>query len=527
MSNLPPPPPRALPPPSGPPAAAWPAPHPIHRAPEAIGRPGRVPDSALGGRPTAPTRRRTLALVALVVVLLAGGLASAYNRRQGPGWAARWDPRVEPLARFVEQHRGLTFTHPVRVEFVPEQQFLDEMRRTDTPATPQPAGDATKDDPELPLWQATGLVSASFTQQQSSSDAASGVLGAYDPATHAIRVRGDQLTASVKVTLVHELTHAVQDQHFALGTLQMRPETNSADAAMLGLIEGDAVSVENEYVAQLSDADRAALDDREGTVADAPELDRVPGALLASIQMPYALGPSFVDTVDNLGGRGARDRLFAEPPEADVELMFPDLYLRGFTPVEVEPPTLVAGETALDNGGFSDDVGAFSWALILASRLDVHRVAEVVEHWGGDRYAVFRRGLSVCARLVVAGADGAGTTGFFGALTEWAAAGPAGAATVLRTGSSVTMTACDDGLPAPAPSERFDAVLGLLAVRSDVVAPGPDPQDSSTDLAARACLGDAVVKELTNDELQDLGALSDGRVGEVRAAAAATCGVSF
>jgi len=128
---------------------------------------------------------------------------------------------------------------------------------------------------------------------------------------------------------------------------------------------------------------------------------------------------------------------------------------------------------------------------------------------------------------VVAGVDDAGTTAFFAALTEWAAAGPAGAATVVRTGPSVSMTTCDDGLPAPPPSERFDAVLGLLAVRSDVVAPGPDPGDTSKDVAARTCLGDAVVEALTDEELQDPSTLSDDRVAAVRAGAAATCGVPF
>ena len=40
--------------------------------------------------------------------------------------------------------------------------------------------------------------------------------------------------------VVHELTHALQDQHFAVGKLQDAVETNAADAALLGVLEGAA-----------------------------------------------------------------------------------------------------------------------------------------------------------------------------------------------------------------------------------------------------------------------------------------------
>ena len=46
--------------------------------------------------------------------------------------------------------------------------------------------------------------------------------------------------------LAHELTHVLQDQHFDLNKLRTDAAAG-ADLAVLSLIEGDAVSIENEY----------------------------------------------------------------------------------------------------------------------------------------------------------------------------------------------------------------------------------------------------------------------------------------
>lgn len=52
---------------------------------------------------------------------------------------------------------------------------------------------------------------------------------------------------------MHELTHALQDQHFEL---TYRWHEVHAGSALLTLIEGDAESVANAYLASLSDAEQ-------------------------------------------------------------------------------------------------------------------------------------------------------------------------------------------------------------------------------------------------------------------------------
>ena len=59
----------------------------------------------------------------------------------------------------------------------------------------------------------------------------SDTLAFYDPRTQDVYVRGTDTTApATRVTLAHELTHALQDQHFDLRALQRRPRRSTATA---------------------------------------------------------------------------------------------------------------------------------------------------------------------------------------------------------------------------------------------------------------------------------------------------------
>ena len=70
---------------------------------------------------------------------------------------------------------------------------------------------------------------------------------------------GTDLTdVDVRVTLVHELTHALQDQHFDLTKLDDAVETSGEDFALTALVEGDATSVEDDYLFSLPQAEQDA-----------------------------------------------------------------------------------------------------------------------------------------------------------------------------------------------------------------------------------------------------------------------------
>ena len=72
-----------------------------------------------------------------------------------------------------------------------------------------------------------------FTAWMSVSDG--GTLAFYDPIDERVRVRGTELSVGLEVTLVHELTHALQDQHFDVERLyDDDPSTAAQSAALCG-----------------------------------------------------------------------------------------------------------------------------------------------------------------------------------------------------------------------------------------------------------------------------------------------------
>ena len=86
-------------------------------------------------------------------------------------------------------------------------------------------------------------------------------------------MRGTDLDdVDVRVTLVHELTHALQDQHFDLTKLDRGVETSGEDFALTALVEGDATSVEDDYLFSLPDDEQDAYfaEEPDDTVDSAP-----------------------------------------------------------------------------------------------------------------------------------------------------------------------------------------------------------------------------------------------------------------
>src|ERR1044072_2136979 len=89
-----------------------------------------------------------------------------------------------------------------------------------------------------------------------------GRLASYSFEDERIRVRGTKLTPAVRSTLVHELTHALQDQHFDLGTrmeLLSRQDDGTAAQAFDAVVEGDAARIEHAWASGLSKKKSAAL----------------------------------------------------------------------------------------------------------------------------------------------------------------------------------------------------------------------------------------------------------------------------
>jgi hypothetical protein len=364
---------------------------------------------------------------------------------------------VEPIAREVEKLRGLDFEHAVPVDFLSEAAFKKHIAVDRDKLTAGDKRDLRRAQSQL---RSIGLLGDGVDLIDSiSSLRTSGALAQYDPSTKRATVRGKKLDAATKVTLAHELTHALQDQHFNLTKLQRAANRAHSSAALTALVEGDAVRIQQLYAAQLSSAERDEYERSLKSGADEARPQGVPDSLVVFIQSPYQLGPPMLAVVEAIKGEQAIDGLFRDPPRPDSAFLNPSTVVDGSKVAKVAQPALTADE---QREGKPDVFGSFALFLMLAARSDPVAALAIADDWAGDAMVTFKRGDTTCIRATFAGRTADATSAMSEALRQWAASGPPGAASVQNDGSRPTLTTCDPGSASVAAAH--DGSLAALTV---------------------------------------------------------------
>src|SRR5581483_8506237 len=261
----------------------------------------------------------------------------------------------------------------------------------------------------------------------------------------------------------HELTHALQDQHFDISR-QGSYRSDDRTAAFEAVVEGDAVRMEDAYVESLTKSDQDAYDAEQaaGDAAYDAGIKDVPDWLSATTDFPYSVGESFTKAVAAAGGRAAVDRALRTPPPAVAEIMQPARYLQGARPRAVPAPAAPAGDRVVKR----NDLGALKWLLLLAERVpaaDALRAA--------DACLAYEDAGRLCVKADFEGAAPGGDDVMAAALTGWARAMPraSGAAVTHRAGV-VELVSCDPGAAAFAGSSvrgsHVDEAMKLLTDRA-------------------------------------------------------------
>jgi hypothetical protein len=435
-------------------------------------------------------------LAALVVVAVGAGIVAVKVSSGGSGHPDTWDPRVADLVSFAEDHRGLTYEHPVPIDFLTPQEYSDRAR--------QDAGDLTDEDRKgietfAGELKALGLLSGNpdlFAAQNDIQD--SGTLAYYDPDTERISIRGTEMTPGLRVTLVHELTHVLQDQAFDVGSSRMDDfETSQETAAFRALVEGDATRIEDEYLDTLSDAEREEADQALGLAPDDTSLDEVPVALQAIDYSPYAIGPPAVALLAARGGNAAVDDALRDPPTTDLELLDPRALDAHTGAVEVDEPALPEGVAESTDSG---DFGALTWYLVMAERIDPAAALDAVDGWAGDAYVAYEDHGVTCMSIAFAGTDEAATATMRQALEQWATAMPGGVASVSSDGDDLLVRSCDPGDAATTSDRSLDAIQ-LPAIRLEGAVEAVDQGGLDLDTAFE--YGDCLAHTITFAQLQE------------------------
>lgn len=448
-------------------------------------------------------RRVALALTVLAAFagLAATGAVLDRNHDTGPDHPSTWDERVVPYVEIAERLRGLEFKHPVHVDFLAAKEFDKQVTSDDSDLTDEDREDMAdiKD-----LMRSLDLVPADLDLLEAANTmGSSGVIGLYSFDDDRVRINGTKLTPAVKSTLVHELTHVLQDQHFGIGDHMdsFEDDTTGAGSAYSALVEGDASRIETKYAKSLSRADRKALrKEQNGEANEAEEgMAEIPSVLQTLMGAPYALGEALLDAAvvdaDDDEANESVDDLFANPPTTDEHLLDPWSLLASEDPADpVKTPGLASDEKSFDSGTF----GALTWYLVLAARIPELAALDAADGWGGDAYAAYRSDGESCVSIDFVGDNPSDNEEMARALRQWSAKGPAGAASVKADATTVHFRSCAAKAGRPVGSTSDD-VLSLPLTRTYITIGALE--SGAPPLSAR-CAASGFIHRLPIDRLQ-------------------------
>ena len=390
--------------------------------------------------------------------------------------------------QFDANERNLEYKHPTKVVFLSKAAFKKRVTTEDTKLT---AKDRRELQDTTEGLRALGMLEGKVDLFDKLNQLSGGsILAFYDSTKKEVVVPGSKLDVEQQVTLAHELTHALDDQHFDLDKLDALGNKHDTDA-VTALVEGDAQWVEHQYVAQLSAEDRRAYEKSQNS-GEAPDLEGVPRIFELLQQWPYDFGDQFIAILHKEGGQPRINQAFRSPPIDQEQVIDPIAYLDKDLPGSISAPSLPHGAKKIDS---SKEFGALMWYLVLSERIDPHVALRAALGWGADAYTDMREGKRTCVGVHYRGETRRDNAEMLTALHQWIAALPKGMATVKQNADdTLSLHSCDPGADAKVVTDRSVKAYGLLVFRGQLI---EEFVKGDLDPAAATCVADAVTAQAT------------------------------
>ncbi len=320
-----------------------------------------------------------------------GGDPRSSRTEVGPRESSGRDCRVDALLDSMAKTRGLAPKSAVRAQTL-ERDALGAALRAHVDRDLPP--DILRNQGEFLIG--LGLVPPAFAYE----DGAYGLIqsqlaGFYEPFDKTMYLISDLGWNVAEFTLAHELVHALQDQHFELGSrFTYQPESNDLSSAVQALAEGDATSAAMDMLLARRGPTKATdlSDDEltrplEGSMS-APDLASVPYVLRASLIAPYVDGVRFVHALRRSGGWQAVNAAWRSPPTTTEQVLHPDKFASRETGIRVAtPPPPPRGRWSV---AYADVFGEEGLRIALEGWISHPSGAELAEGWGGDKTVLYR-----------------------------------------------------------------------------------------------------------------------------------------
>ncbi len=261
-----------------------------------------------------------------------------------------------------------------------------------------------------------GLLSNLEDYKREAGNFTTAVAAYYNPDDKKIYVKDDviyQILPGIpSITIMHEQTHALQDQYHDLKKMEedlSRENNEDKSMAMYGLIEGEAtVLMYDAYFNSMQGAGLMGKGQEDKFDIRSFVIDSMlayskrfktennqPAIFIEEFLFPYVWGGSFMQYTVNTKGWEAVDAIYKDPPVSSEQIMHPEkYYIMRDEPKKVNlldvSRALGSSWVRLSRGV----LGEFSFYLIGKNFLDELSAKLMSEGWGGDVFELYEESAS-------------------------------------------------------------------------------------------------------------------------------------
>jgi hypothetical protein len=196
-----------------------------------------------------------------------------------------------------------------------------------------------------------------------------------------------------QVALVHELAHALADQHFNLDRyIERAKQSDDGAMARLAVMEGQATWLMSEYMARrmgmslkTSPAIMQVLVGQAGIAAGQfPVFEKAPLYLRETLLFPYTQGMVFQHVLFDKEGQAAFTLVFTRPPISTQQIIHPEKYFAQEKPAN--PPLASLSSPGEYRTLAEGSVGELDHSILLRQYADQQASESIAPRWRGGSY---------------------------------------------------------------------------------------------------------------------------------------------
>jgi hypothetical protein len=350
-------------------------------------------------------------------------------------------PVVEEVMGQVEEIRGFDYSKPVVAEPVSQSEIAADLTEYADIAYPkeQMARRSL-------AWDTIGVIPDGTSLRAAYEEwGSTQVIGYYDLLTGTLKFIGSEDPSPFeRITLAHELTHAIDDQRFGLERLdQLGAECRDEElAAAVALVEGNATYFMLDWALTYLTPEEQVQVGIEAATQDT-SIGDIPPFVNNLQAWSYNQGLAFITELAARGGVDAIDRALEHPPVSTEQINHPERFPND-APTPIDIPDL-SGE--LGDGWTDLDVMTIGeeWLqLALALRLDGTQSSQAAAGWDGGTYRAWTDGDEVAVVLSTVWDSEADASQFATAMNSWLDQGEDLGAVVGPGGASVQVLFASD-----------------------------------------------------------------------------------